>query len=121
MVNKKAQEYLNEKYPKNGVCKRDGDKENKGKRREEMIVLDISKGRIGNNLFSDGKVLTGSLELEGFTNLRKLIISSHQLTSLDVINCFNLEELDCHGNQLTRLNVNNCSNLEIINCSDTNI
>src|SRR5205814_9870294 len=58
------------------------------------------------------KVLAGSLRLEGFTNLRILIISSHQLTSLDVNNCPILEELDCQNNQIDNLKFAGCSNLK---------
>ncbi|CAG8654931.1 12489_t:CDS:2, partial [Ambispora leptoticha] len=93
MVN--AQEYINEKYPKDGVCKSGSDKENKGKKRDEIIVLDLSKGKVGKGLFNnDGKTLDGSLKLESFTSLQKLIISSQQITSLDLNDCPNLKEVD---------------------------
>ena len=121
MVNINAQEYINQKYPIEGVCKRDNDPENKGKKREEVTILDISQGKVGSNYFSDGKTLVGSLKLERFTNLRTLIVSSHQLISLDLSDCPNLEELNCQNNELTNLNVINCSNLKKINCSNNNI
>ncbi|RIA83261.1 hypothetical protein C1645_743197 [Glomus cerebriforme] len=90
----KAQEYLNKKYPIDGVCKRESDKENKDKRREEITELNLSKGKVGKGIFSDGKTLESSLKLEGFTNLRKLIISSQLINSLDLSDCYNLEEVD---------------------------
>ena len=90
----KAQEYLNDKYPMNGVCQRNSDRENKGKNREQITKLDLSKGKVGKGLFSEGKTLEGSLKLEGFTSLQILIISSQSITSLDISDCPNLEEVD---------------------------
>ncbi|CAG8678663.1 5344_t:CDS:2, partial [Cetraspora pellucida] len=120
MVN--SQEYINQKYPIDGACKSGSDKENKDKRREEIIELDLSKGKVGKGLFNnDGKTLTGSLKLERFTKLRKLIIISQQITELDVSKCENLTELDCQNNQIDILNVSGCSNLKIINCSNNHI
>ncbi|CAG8766921.1 2783_t:CDS:2, partial [Gigaspora margarita] len=120
MANINAQDYINQKYPKNGTCDRNADPENKGKRREEITNLDISLGKIGANtsIFGNGepKKLFGTLKLEGFTNLRNLKICSHHLTSLDVSACINLEDLDCHDNELSCLNINGCSNLKKINC-----
>src|SRR5690349_14031419 len=121
MVNINSQKYINDKYPIDGVCERVGDLENKDKKRSEIIKLDISKGKIGNNTFGKNKILVGSLKLEGFTDLRKLIVSSHQITSLDVSDCQKLEELDCRGNQLNNLNVSGCSSLKKIDCSDNNL
>jgi hypothetical protein len=118
LSNKKvAQEYLDEKYPKNGVCKRDSDKKNKNKnRREEIIELDLNKlGRSGN------KKLEGYLKLEGFINLEILKCSSHQLTSLDVSECLKLKKLDCDSNRINSLNVKNLTELEEINCYNNKI
>src|SRR4051812_11489320 len=100
MVNVNAQEYIDKKYPINGVCERDSDPENKNKTRKGITLLDLRKGKVGNGVFKNNKNLTESLKLDEFNNLRRLIISSHQLISLDVSNCPNLEELDCHGNEL---------------------
>src|SRR5580765_7263873 len=122
MVNNiNAQMWLNKKYPKDGICKRDNDLENNGKARKGITLLDIRKGKVGNGIFGRNKNLIEDLKLDGFAKLRKLIISSHQITELDVSNCPNLEELDCHGNELTSLNVTGCSNLKKINCSNNNI
>src|SRR5207244_2262948 len=82
--------------------------------------LDIRKGKVGNNFFNNSKKLVGSLKLEGFTNLRTLIASSHQLIELDVSECKNLVELDCRSNELNNLNINGCSNLKKIDCSNNN-
>ncbi|WP_147411020.1 GTPase [endosymbiont GvMRE of Glomus versiforme] len=103
----------------NGNCKRGNDSENKGKRRAEITELDIRKGKVG--WYLNEKNLVGSLKLEGFTNLRTLIISSHQLIELDLSECKSLAELDCRSNELTSLNVNGCSNLKNIDCSNNNI
>ncbi|CAI2164584.1 19000_t:CDS:2 [Funneliformis geosporum] len=122
MVNNiNAQEYLNKKYPKKGVCKSNSDKENKDKKREQIIILDLSKGKVGKGRFNDGKILEGSLKIEGFANLQTLIISSQSITSLDVSNCCNLEKLDCSDNKITDLDVASCTNLKKINCSSNNI
>jgi len=123
MVNNvNAQKWLDEKYPIDGVCKRDNDVENnKDKKREEITELDIRKGKIGNGFFRKNKNLVGSLKLKRFANLRKLIISSHQLISLDVSDCSNLEELDCRSNELTSLNVSSCSSLKKIDCSNSHL
>jgi len=119
MVNKNAQEWLNEKYPENGVCQRDSDSENKNKTRKEITHLDIRKGKVG--WYLKEKNLTGSLKLEGFTNLRTLIISSHELIGLDVSECKNLVELDCRSNELNSLNANGCVNLKKLDCSNNNL
>lgn len=120
MVNNvNAQQWLDEKYPINGICQRNNDSENKGKKRDEITTLNLGKGKLGT--FYKEKTLIGSLRLENFTNLRKLIVSSHQLIGLDVSNCPNLEELDCHSNGLANLITTNCSNLEKINCSNNHL
>ncbi|CAI2194123.1 10200_t:CDS:2, partial [Funneliformis geosporum] len=104
-----------------GICERDNDLENKGKTRKGITLLDIRKGKVGNGIFNRSKNLIEDLKFEGFTNLRTLIISSHQLISLDVSECKNLEKLDCQNNKLTKLNVNNCHYLNEINCSSNPI
>jgi len=121
MVNINVQEYINQKYPIDGVCKSGSDEENKGKKREEITVLDLSKGKVGKGLFNDGKTLTGSLKLERFINLQKLTISSHELTNLDINECSNLEELDCQNNKINSLNLSGLLYLSKINCSNNNI
>ncbi|CAG8534634.1 16348_t:CDS:2 [Cetraspora pellucida] len=47
MDNHNAQDYIDKKYPINGACSRNADPENKGKRREEITKLDVSKGKAG--------------------------------------------------------------------------
>src|SRR5687768_14361993 len=121
MVNENAQEWLNKKYPLNGTCQRENDPENKNKTRKEITHLDIRKGKIGSFLSGGDKNLVGSLKLERFTNLRTLIIFSHQLIELDVSECKNLVELDCRSNELNNLNVNGCANLKKLDCSNNNL
>jgi len=114
---------LDEKYPINGKCQRTADQKNKGKTRSQITELNISKGNLGKHFYSTGdgdKNLVGSLKLEGFTNLRKLTCSGHELIGLDVSDCSNLKELNCQNNQLNNLNVNKCSNLKNIDCSNNN-
>src|SRR5437763_11191800 len=108
MKNINAQQWLDEKYPTNGTCQRKSDQKNKNKTRAEITELDISKGSLGKHFYSTGdgdKNLVGFLKLEGFTNLRKLVCSGHELISLDVSDCSNLEELNCSNNQLNNLNI----------------
>ena len=88
MVN--AQQWLEQNYPANGTCINKDDKENYGKRREEIINLDISN-----------RNLSGSLNSKGWTNLRKMNFSFNQLTGGDVgrDNWPVMEELDWSYNQ----------------------
>ena len=71
MVNTKVQEWINQNYPINGTCQRQNDKENYGKRREEIVNLDISDQN-----------LAGELNLAGFVNLKKLNCSYNLLDDL---------------------------------------
>jgi hypothetical protein len=114
--NVNAQQWLDEKYPKHGVCRRSNDPENKGKRREQIVRLEIQRGKVGNGFFRGVKKLVGSLKLEGFTNLQTLICSFHQLTSLDVSDCKNLENLDCIANDLALLDLSGCEKLFSVSC-----
>jgi len=43
------QEYLDQEYPLNGVCQGNFDKQNQGKRREEITELDISSKNLVNS------------------------------------------------------------------------
>lgn len=104
MVN--AQEWLDKEYP--------------ASRRSEKTELDISKGKIKKWLIHDS-TLKGDLKLEGFTNLRTLNCSGHELTNLDVSGCQFLTDLDCQGNKLNNLKVNGCSSLRTVNCSNNYI
>jgi len=103
MVN--AQTWLDKEYPKD--------------RRNEKTSLNISKGEVKKWLIHDS-TLKGDLKLEGFTNLRVLNCSGHELTGLDLSECKNLRELDCSNNELNNLNISGCSRLEKINCSNNN-
>ncbi|WNE41375.1 MAG: Serine/threonine-protein kinase PknD [Mycoplasmataceae bacterium] len=77
MIN--AQTWLDENYPEED--------------RNKIIELDISKIKFKNWTFN--KNLKGDLKIEGFINLKILIISSYKLTGLDVSDCINLEEIIC--------------------------
>ena len=116
---KEIKTWLSEKYPKEGECKIE-EGGNKGKRRDEVTELDISKETLKKLEIS----LKGSLgveELKGFINLQTLICSSHQINSLDISKCSKLKELECDNNQLTSLNVKGLDELEIIKCSNNGI
>ncbi|CAI2176780.1 14953_t:CDS:2 [Funneliformis geosporum] len=80
--NRDAQGFLDQYYPKNGVCLSDSGYNNKGKKRSEITQLDISK-----------KKLIGDLDLSDFVNLRRLACNSNQLTRLFLSQNSNLEEL----------------------------
>jgi hypothetical protein len=62
--------------------------------------------------------LEGSLELEGFIDLKLLNCSSNDIASLAIVDSYNLEILLCHYNQLTELNVEACSVLKRLACFD---
>jgi GTP-binding protein EngB required for normal cell division len=61
--------------------------------------------------------LTGTMIFDGFTNLRTLKVTNHQLTELDLSDCQYLTELDCSNNQLNTLIINNCPRLEKLDCN----
>jgi len=104
MVN--AQEWLDKEYPLN--------------RRNEITELDISKGK-AKRWDGHKRTLKGDLNLRGFTNLRTLKCSGHELTNLYVGGCQYLTDLECQSNQLNSLNINGCFNLEKINCANNYI
>ena len=116
-----AQTWLDENYPKNGVCQRatddkkvsmdeEGGWNNYGKTRTEITKLDFSL-----------KNLEGELDLSDFINLEKLNCSFNQLTNLGLSKCFQLTELNCRGNLLTSLTLpTNPTNLKELNLSDNN-
>jgi len=61
--------------------------------------------------------LTGSLKLEGFSNLTRLDCPDNQLTNLNLGDCSQLKVLRCDNNQLTKLTLPNLPQLEILSCS----
>jgi len=114
-----TQMWLNQNYPISGTCLRKNEKtywggsigiNNFGKRREEIEELDISEQN-----------LTGSLNLTGFSNLKKLDCSQNQLTSLDLSHCPNLTELRCERNNLTSLDLTSSPNLTWLVCYDNQL
>ncbi|RGB36216.1 hypothetical protein C1646_741824 [Rhizophagus diaphanus] len=91
MVN--AQEWLDNNYPINGTCINEDDKDNYGKRREEIVELDISNKNLEGPLARDG----------GWINLRKLNMSFNNITHGSVGHntvgdMSNLEEIDYSHN-----------------------
>jgi Leucine-rich repeat (LRR) protein len=66
--------------------------------------------------------LEGSLNLNGFINLKKLDCSLHYaLESLDISQCSSLVTLNCGGNNLKELDISNCQHLTKLNCSDNEL
>jgi Heterokaryon incompatibility protein (HET) len=96
-----AQKWLDKNYPTNGTCANSEDKENKGKKRENIVNLNISSEN-----------LIGELDLSDFVNLKELICSNNQLTKLDLTNCKELTKLDCSKN-LKLANVLECLPLSL--------
>jgi Leucine-rich repeat (LRR) protein len=96
---------LNTKYPKNGECCRWSDKENRGKKRREIVELDIH-----------GKELKGKLKLKGFYNLEILECDENELDELDISMCSKLKILNCGENGLEELNCSNNKKLVLIIC-----
>nr|CAG8433650.1 12612_t:CDS:10 [Entrophospora candida] len=79
-----------------GICLGEYEKQNVGKKREEVTELDINN-----------KELEGKLDLSGFKNLKKLNCSYNKLTSLNIVDSNNsLEELVANDNQLSQLTWN---------------
>lgn len=62
------------------------------------------------------KNLSGSLDLSNFSSLKKLDVTSNNLTSLNLDNCTSLEEIDCSFNKLTALDLSDCTNLTSVTC-----
>jgi Leucine-rich repeat (LRR) protein len=104
--NSAAQNWLDENYPENGECQIRWGK-NEGKEREKITELDISYEEINRDKSDERKKikLKGGLRLKGFTNLRKLNCSNHQLIfDLDLSDCKNLVEIKCSNNEFESLN-----------------
>ena len=91
MVN--AQEWLDENYPKNGVCKIENESyqvNNFGKKRKQIRELDIYS-----------KNLESHLDLRNFINLEELNFFDNQISSLDLSKNTKLTFLNCSWNLLT--------------------
>jgi len=107
----KAQEWLDEWYPKEGGCLREEIEDeyrkinNSGKTRSEITELNISE-----------KDLVADLKLEGFVNLENLICEENKLTSLKIVDSPKLKILNCVKNELTNLDISACPNLESLWC-----
>ena len=113
------QEYLDQEYPLNGVCQGNFDKQNQGKRREEITELDISSKNLVNSEWS----------LNGFTSLKKLNCSSNSILGIPFADISSsTEEIDFSNNlgltswvaphffssQLKKLSFSNNSNIRDI-------
>ncbi|CAI2200348.1 3564_t:CDS:2, partial [Funneliformis geosporum] len=79
-------------YPKEGICVRKSyqEKHNFGKKRKKITKLDIKR-----------ESLEDKLNLNDFTNLKKLNCESNKLTGLNLTNCEKLEKVNCCDNLLT--------------------
>ena len=122
----KAQQWLEENYPKNGVCiwedsKKDEDENdeplrdsswnNKGKRREEIEKLHFPE--------KDDTPLEGDLKLEGFTKLKTLDFLENEITSLEIVDSPGLEVIFIRRNKITELDTSGFPNLELLDCIET--
>ncbi|CAG8718860.1 11111_t:CDS:1, partial [Racocetra fulgida] len=87
MVN--GQPWFDLNYPISGTCTRTDDKENYGKKREEIVNLDISNQN-----------LEGCIIAPGFYSIRKLNCSFNRISCLlGYPEQINLEEVDYSHNQ----------------------
>lgn len=77
---------------------------------EALPILQLSIGVAGIN---------DATGLEAFTNLRWIIISYNNLSSIDFSNLTHLEQIYCHNNPLTTIDVSNLPNLKILFCINT--
>ncbi|CAG8691350.1 13924_t:CDS:2 [Funneliformis caledonium] len=135
MVN--ANEWFNQNYPAKGICQRVDDRENYGKRREEIINLDISnqnlEGYIGgpdggilgdiNKLevidYSHNPRLVGFGLFRPFPQLRKINISHSNIVKVVMAAVPRLSHFDVSGNSLATLDLRGLSgSLEVLKCSD---
>lgn len=128
MTNINAQKWLNEKYSKDKICKRGSDKENLGRKREEISNLNLSQSTIHR-----GKItLFGKLDLNGFSKLKELNISGNDIDEIIINDCLNLKTLNISHNKniesidlsaninLEEVNLNGCASLKIENVNYSN-
>ncbi|RIB02490.1 AIG1 family-domain-containing protein [Gigaspora rosea] len=100
---KKAQEWLDQNYPK-------------GKRNEVLMIEDETKA----------ERLSGELSLDHFNKLIELDLSNNDITKLDVSDCYDLEKLIVANNSLIRLlnyprDIVNPEKLTYLNMMNNNI
>ena len=121
-----AQVWLDQNYPVNGTCQRKDDKENYGKKLEEIINLDISSQGL------EGELILYSIDHVNarFPNLRTLNISYNSLSKVTwptdgQINQDYLEEIDWSHNQFAgddpRNSIRSFPKLRIANISYNSI
>ncbi|WNE40646.1 MAG: Chromosome partition protein Smc [Mycoplasmataceae bacterium] len=110
-----ASEYLEENYPKNGVCVRKSEynsrknHEDYGKKRNQIWQLNL-----------ENKNLTGTLDLADFVNLEELNCSCNALTKIILPANNKIKRLTCNNNQLTsfdysQLNPHTLTDLKLFN------
>jgi hypothetical protein len=118
-----AQEWLDEWYPINGTCRREGHGKgdwksreyqqlfsNYGKRRGEITHLDISS-----------EELIGKLDFSEFPQLTWLYCYKNHLTEIDLFNNKELNHLFCFINQFRELILDNNSQLVQLNCASNQL
>ncbi|WNE40705.1 MAG: Serine/threonine-protein kinase PknD [Mycoplasmataceae bacterium] len=89
-----ASEYLEKNYPKEGVCLIDNC--NKGKKRNEIIRLEISEQK-----------LSETLDLSDFIKLEELYCSINEISKIILPTGNRLKVLDCINNRLTDFDYTN--------------
>lgn len=118
-----AQCWLDQNYPKEVVCQGKDDQENYGKKREDVIKLDLNNDKPDKNFYgSDSdKNLTGSLIISDWSQLVELNCSGNSLTSLTVKNCPQLKKIYCSKNNLITLTLAQLPSLTWLNCSNNQL
>jgi hypothetical protein len=104
-----GQQLIDAIYPKDSFCLFNEKYNNKCKRRDQIVRLDLNDLNLNCNL-----------NLSDFINLESLNCRDNQLVSLEINNCLRLKNLDITNNQLNELilasnnqlkNINICNNL----------
>lgn len=90
----------------------DKDKDNGISRAEAQSVEKLNIANMGISSFD---------ELQYFTNLTELNISSNQITSIDLSSLKNLKTLRCQNNRLTKLDISKNSVLTTLLCNKNSI
>src|SRR4051812_46944399 len=110
MINKNAQEWLNEKYPSLTTVKEI--KVEKGEKLDEIDLL---------MYFPSLAKKHNRLIIKDFPCLEKIDVEKGRLNELLIRNCPLLTDLDCRNNEISKLNVSGCPNLKKLICRNNRI
>lgn len=114
-----AQKWLDEKYPKDGTCIRENEREES---RNHKGISNLGKTRSEiTELYIRDESLEGTLDLNDFVNLKELDCSKNKLTSLNINNCSHLISVVSYDNLLTNITLpTNPTNLKTLNLKNNN-